>query len=67
MDTLWGEQEVVIKTLGKFLGAIKGIAGATIPDDGRAALIAYTNGLTAIAAEEKAAQKEEKKEKAHAA
>ena len=59
VDALVGEQEVVIKTLGNFIGEIKGIAGATILGDGRVALIADINGLTAIAAEEKG--------KAHAA
>ncbi len=59
VDALVGEQEVVIKTLGAFIGEIKGIAGATILGDGRVALIADINGLTAIAAGEKG--------KAHAA
>ena len=59
VDALVGEQEVVIKTLGKFIGEIQGIAGTTILGDGRVALIADINGLTAIAAEEKG--------KAHAA
>jgi two-component system chemotaxis sensor kinase CheA len=53
VDALVGEQEVVIKTLGKFIGEIKGIAGATLLGDGRMALIADINGLAAIAAEEK--------------
>ncbi len=59
VDALVGEQEVVIKTLGAFIGEIRGIAGATILGDGRVALIADINGLTAIAAGEKG--------KAHAA
>ena len=50
VDSLIGEQEVVIKTLGKFIGEIKGISGATILGDGRVALIADINGLTQYAA-----------------
>jgi two-component system chemotaxis sensor kinase CheA len=53
VDALIGEQEVVIKTLGKFIGDIKGISGATILGDGRVALIVDVNGLISIAAEEK--------------
>ncbi len=39
VDTLLRQQDVVIKSLGGFLGSIKGIAGATILGDGRVALI----------------------------
>jgi two-component system chemotaxis sensor kinase CheA len=39
VDGLLRQQDVVIKSLGGFLGAIKGIAGATILGDGRVALI----------------------------
>jgi len=39
VDSLVGQQEVVIKPLGSFIGDIKGIAGATILGDGRVALI----------------------------
>jgi two-component system chemotaxis sensor kinase CheA len=39
VDTLLRQQDVVIKSLGKYLGTIKGIAGATILGDGRVALI----------------------------
>jgi two-component system chemotaxis sensor kinase CheA len=39
VDSLIGEQEVVIKTLGKFIGDVQGIAGATILGDGSVALI----------------------------
>lgn len=53
VDTLIGEQEVVIKTLGKFLGEIPGISGATILGDGRVALIMDINGVVACAAAEK--------------
>lgn len=53
VDSLLGEQEVVIKTLGKFIGDIKGISGATILGDGHVALIVDVNGLISIATEEK--------------
>jgi two-component system chemotaxis sensor kinase CheA len=39
VDTLLRQQDVVIKSLGNYLGTIKGIAGATILGDGRVALI----------------------------
>jgi two-component system chemotaxis sensor kinase CheA len=55
VDSLIGEQEVVIKGLGKFIGDIKGISGATILGDGRVALIVDINGIIGIAMEEKGA------------
>lgn len=39
VDNLIGEQEIVIKSLGNFIGKISGIAGATILGDGSVALI----------------------------
>ncbi|HLK15229.1 MAG TPA: chemotaxis protein CheA [Fimbriimonadaceae bacterium] len=39
VDTLRGEQEIVIKPLGSLLGDIHGISGASILGDGRVALI----------------------------
>lgn len=39
VDNLIGQQEIVIKTLGKLLAGIKIIAGATILGDGQVALI----------------------------
>jgi two-component system chemotaxis sensor kinase CheA len=45
IDGLIGQQEIVIKTLGKFLSGIKNIAGATILGDGQVALIVDTNSL----------------------
>lgn len=39
VDNLIGQQEIVIKTLGKLLAGIKVIAGATILGDGQVALI----------------------------
>jgi two-component system chemotaxis sensor kinase CheA len=43
VDSLIGQQEIVIKALGKYLVGIKHIAGATILGDGRVSLILDTN------------------------
>ncbi|MDF2839663.1 MAG: cheA [Clostridia bacterium] len=45
VDSLIGQQEIVIKTLGKYLSGIRYIAGATILGDGQVALIVDTNSL----------------------
>jgi two-component system chemotaxis sensor kinase CheA len=45
VDALIGQQEIVIKSLGKLLSGIKCIAGATILGDGNVALILDVNSL----------------------
>jgi len=45
VDRLMGQQEIVIKSLGKFIGKSKLISGATILGDGEVALILDTNVL----------------------
>lgn len=45
VDNLIGQQEIVIKSLGKYLAGIKIIAGATILGDGQVALIIDANSL----------------------
>lgn len=45
IDGLIGQQEIVIKSLGKFLLNTKGIAGATILGNGSVALIVDTNSF----------------------
>jgi two-component system chemotaxis sensor kinase CheA len=45
VDELIGQQEIVIKSLGRFLSKIKGIAGATILGDGNVALILDMSSL----------------------
>lgn len=45
VDELIGQQEIVIKSLGKYLSSIKGIAGATILGNGSVALIIDTNSF----------------------
>jgi two-component system chemotaxis sensor kinase CheA len=39
VDELLGQQEIVIKSLGEYLGGITGIAGSTILGDGRVIMI----------------------------
>ncbi len=45
VDGLIGQQEIVIKSLGKYLGGVKAIAGATILGNGGVALIVDSNQL----------------------
>jgi len=45
VEGLLGEQEIVIKPLGRLVGRLPGISGATILGDGRIALIVDAGGL----------------------
>jgi two-component system chemotaxis sensor kinase CheA len=45
VDSLIGQQEIVIKSLGKLLSGVRWIAGATILGDGIVALIVDVNSL----------------------
>lgn len=45
VDALLGEQEIVIKSLGEYLGEVPGLSGATILGDGRVALIIDSRGI----------------------
>ncbi len=47
VDSLVGEQEVVIKSLNRYCGDVKGVSGATILGDGNVALIMDVNSLVA--------------------
>jgi two-component system chemotaxis sensor kinase CheA len=49
IDRFLGQEEVVIKSLGNYLGNTEGIAGATILGDGRIRLIVDLIGLFSIA------------------
>jgi len=49
VDSVIGEHQTVIKSLGSFYKDIKGISGATILGDGRVALILDINGLIKVA------------------
>lgn len=52
VDALVGEQELVIKPLGRLIGETPGISGAAILGDGRVALIVDVPGLFKLAPEE---------------
>lgn len=45
VDSLVGEQEVVIKSLSRYCGDVRGISGATILGNGNVALIVDVNGV----------------------
>lgn len=45
VDRLLGEQEIVIKSLGSYLGQVEGLAGAAILGDGKVSLIIDVRGL----------------------
>ena len=45
VDELMGQQEIVIKSLGKYINKCKKISGATILGDGEVALILDANSL----------------------
>jgi len=45
VDELMGQQEIVIKSLGRYITKCKVISGATILGDGEVALILDTNAL----------------------
>jgi len=45
VDRLIGQQEIVIKTLGRYLSGISHLAGATILGDGKVSLILDTNSF----------------------
>lgn len=46
VDSVIGQQEIVIKSLGKMMAGIKYLAGATILGDGNVALIIDVNSIT---------------------
>ena len=45
VDNLIGQQEIVIKTLGKLLSGLKMLAGATVLGDGHVAMILDVSAL----------------------
>ncbi len=53
VDELIGEQEIVIKSLGDYIGQVPGLAGATIMGDGKVALILDVRGLVSQAGVDK--------------
>ncbi len=52
VDSLMEPQEIVVKSMGKYMGDIEGIAGATILGDGRVALILDVASLVKISTHE---------------
>lgn len=52
VDTLLGQQQVVIKSLGDYMGTIKGVSGGAIMGDGNVSLILDVQGLIALSQEE---------------
>lgn len=56
VDTLVGQEEIVIKSLGDYLKGIEGIAGATIRGDGGVTLIVDVVALMSMAKTVKASQ-----------
>lgn len=49
IDRFLGQEEVVVKSLGSYLGSIEGLSGATILGDGRIRLIVDIAGMFAVA------------------
>lgn len=49
VDELIGNQEIVVKNLGTYVGKAEGISGATILGDGRVALILEVAGISKLA------------------
>ena len=51
VDSLLGQKEVVIKSIGEYLGSIRGIAGSTILGDGRVIMIIDVGELMKMCAD----------------
>jgi len=49
VDELEGQQQVVIKSLGEAMGAVKGVSGGAIMGDGRVSLILDVPGIIELA------------------
>ncbi|HTX18062.1 MAG TPA: chemotaxis protein CheA [Bacteroidota bacterium] len=56
VDSLLGQKEVVIKTIGEYLGNVRGIAGSTILGDGRVIMIIDIGELMKMCAENQQAK-----------
>ncbi len=57
VERLLGDQEIVIKSLGDYLGQVRGLSGATILGDGRVALILDVRAMLKHSKEEKGRKK----------
>lgn len=51
VDELIGSQEIVVKSIGSFIGKVEGVSGATILGDGSVALILDAAGVMKLAAD----------------
>ena len=60
VDSLLGQKEVVIKTIGEYLGNVRGIAGSTILGDGRVIMIIDIGELMKMCSEQPDAMRSEK-------
>ena len=60
VDSLLGQKEVVIKTIGEYLGNVRGIAGSTILGDGRVIMIIDIGELMKICSEQPESMRSEK-------
>ena len=49
VDAVLGQHQVVIKSLGSFLGSIPGISGGAVMGDGNVSLILDVPGLISLA------------------
>jgi two-component system chemotaxis sensor kinase CheA len=49
VDELIGSQEIVVKSIGSYIGQIEGVSGATILGDGSVALILDVTGIFKLA------------------
>jgi two-component system chemotaxis sensor kinase CheA len=58
VDELLGQQQVVIKTLGQGVGAVRGVSGGAILGDGNVSLILDVPGLVALGGDSQAASGE---------
>ena len=50
VDSILGQQQVVIKSLGEYYGSIQGVSGGAIMGDGNISLILDVPGLIKLAA-----------------
>lgn len=53
VDELIGSQEIVVKSIGSYVGQVEGVAGATILGDGSVALILDVTGVFKLAKNQK--------------
>lgn len=62
VDELIGNQEIVVKSIGSYVGKIEGVSGATILGDGGVALILDITGIGKLVHKERSYVQEETEE-----